>query len=247
MRITMPSEEEKNRSIRLILDAGLPQKGPLGLRLPGLVRAIGLRNLFWNTGSCMFLALLGGVLLVLFFTIPAAFQRQMLPAGLLLASPAVYGLLLFLTSWRERQMGIDLMTMTCYYTLKELTALRMVLFGGANALLNIFFVLVLWRRADPALSLFQMMGASLSALFLYGTATLLALSRRRNRPWLVPALWCAACTAPAALGADLLGILSGISGAAALAFAFLTLLLFIAEAERFLSIYHKGGMHHAIR
>lgn len=246
MRITMPTEEEKKRSVQLILEQGLPQKKPLQVTLPVLVRTIGLRNLFWNTGSCMFLALLGGILLILFFTIPAVFQMQLLPLSLMLSSPAVYGLLLFLTAWQDRQLGLYAIKMTCYYTLKELTALRMVFFGGACAILDVFFVLCLWHRADAALSLFQMMGVSLSALFLYGTATLLVLSRGKNRQWLVPLLWCAACLFPVLLGIDILELLRKFPGAAALIAALLVMVLFVIEVERYLSATHKGGIYHVI-
>lgn len=97
MSMTMPNEEEKKRSICLILDQGIPEDTHLHARIPELVRAIGLRNLFWGTWDCIFLALLGGMVIGAFFAIPSAMYQPLLPLGLLLVSPAVYGLLHFLT------------------------------------------------------------------------------------------------------------------------------------------------------
>ena len=106
MHIQMPSEAEKHRSIQFILDEGMPQKEPLHRVISRLIHTIGLRNLFWGTWDCIFLALLGGLTLVILFVIPSAVQTQLLPLGLLLISPAVYGLLHGLTVWKERQVGL---------------------------------------------------------------------------------------------------------------------------------------------
>lgn len=250
MNMLMPSEEEKNRSIAQILETGLPQKKPLRLRLPELVRSIGLRNLFWGTYDCLFIAVLGSILLSVLFAIPSAYDRQLLPLSLFLISPALYGLLCVITMWKERQVGLYSIKMTCYYTLKELTALRMVFFGGANALLDAGLVLVLWQREDMLLSFVQMLSLSLSALFVYGIATLFAVSHvPGNRQWIVPLLWCAACAAPVILGMDALGLLMKLPGAAALFAALFAAALFFAKAEHDLSVSHtshKGGMYHAV-
>ncbi|MCI8647202.1 MAG: hypothetical protein HFE76_10565 [Firmicutes bacterium] len=250
MNIIMPSEEEKSRSVAQILETGLPRKRPLRLRLPRLVRSIGLRNLFWGTYDCIFIAVLGSILLSVLFAIPSAYDHQLLPLSLFLISPALYGLLHLLTIWKELQIGLYSIKMTCYYTLKELTALRMVFFGGANALLDVVFVAVLSQREDMFLSFFQMLSISLSALFLYGTATLFALSHvPGNRQWIVPALWCAVCAAPAIFGMNVLGLLMKLPYAAALFAALLAAALFFAKAEHYLSLNHanhKGGIYHAV-
>lgn len=245
MSIQMPNEEEKKRSIRFIVDSGvLPEKR---FRAPELIRAIGLRNLFWGTWDCMFLALLGSVVLGVFLAVPSARDQTLLPTGLLLLSPAVYSLFHFLVLWKERQEGLYEMKMTCRYTLRELTALRMAFFGGASALADMLFVWSLRQQGDMVLSFFQMSGISLSALFLYGTGMLLALSHLKGRyQWAVPAAWCGICIAPMVSGVDLTGFLLKIPGAAALFAAFLSALVFFAGLERGLCVNIQGGKCDAV-
>lgn len=246
MSIRMPGEEEKRRSIQLILDEELPHRKPLQSVIPHLIHTIGLRNLFWGTWDCIFLALLGGITLAILFVVPSAVHIQLLPLGLLLVSPAIYGLLHGLTVWKERQIGLYELKMTCCYTLKELTALRMVFFGGASALQDVLFVLCL-RQTGTALSLLQMLGISLSALFLYGTATLLAIAHSSSRhQWSVPAVWCGLCMAPVLFRLDLLEWLMRIPAAVAMAVAGLAVLFFFAQLEHYLSANHEGGISYAV-
>lgn len=247
MSIQMPNEEEKNNSVRFILQEGLPPRKHLQAQSWELIRAIGLRNLFWGTWDCVFLALLGSITLGLFFAIPSAKHQPLLPLGLLLVSPAAYGLLHFLTMWKERQLGLYEIKMTCHYTLIELTALRMAFFGGASALVDVAFVLCVRQQEEIVLSFFQMLGISLSALFLYGTATLFSLFHIKGRyQWLLPAGWCAACIAPAVFHADILGLLMKIPNGVALVAACMAAVLFLAESEHYLSKPKKGGIYYAV-
>lgn len=247
MSINMPNEEEKKHSIHFIIDSGVPQKKHLQVRIPELIKAIGLRNLFWGTWDCIFLALLGGITLGALFVIPSVMYQSLLPLVLLLVSPAVYGLLHYLTMWKEKQIGLYEIKMTCHYTLKELTALRMAFFGGASAFVDVIFILCIRQQAEIALSLFQMLGISLSALFLYGTATLFLLSHAKGRyQWILPVGWGVACMVPVIFRADILGFLVKIPNAVALVTALVAAMLFFAESEHYLSQTYKGGIYHAV-
>lgn len=247
MSIEMPNEEEKKRSIHFIINNGVTQNKHLQARIPELIRTIGLRNLFWETWDCVFLALLGGITLGALFVIPSVMYQPLLPLALLLVSPAVYGLLHFLTIWKEKQVGLYEIKMTCHYTLKELTALRMVFFGGASALMDVIFVLCIRQQVQIVLSFFQMLGISLSALFLYGTATLFLLSHIKSiYQWILPAGWCLACIIPAIFHADILGILMKIPNAVAIVAALAAAVLFFAESEHYLSKSYKGGVYYAV-
>lgn len=247
MSIRMPDEEEKNQSINYILDKEVSSKKYLQIKIPELIGEIGYRNLFWGTWDCIFLALLGGITIGALFLISSAMYKPLLPIGLLLTSPAIYGLLHFLTMWKEQQTGLYEIKMTCHHSLKELTALRMTFFGGAGAFLDVFFVLCLQQQAEIFLSFFQMLGISLSALFLYGAATLFMLSHAKNsQQWIVPVLWCTVCTVPVFFNADTTGILMKIPGIVALVIALLTALLFFAQLEHYLSASSKGGVYHAV-
>lgn len=247
MSIKMLSEEEKKQSINFILDKGVPSKKHLQIKIPELIGEIGLRNLFWGTWDCIFLALLGGITIGTLFVIPSAMYKQLLPIGLLLISPAIYGLLHFLTMWKEQQIGLYEIKMTCHYSLKELTALRMAFFGGASAFLDVFFMLCLQQQAEIFFSFFQMLGISLSALFLYGTATLFTFSHAKSRyQWIVPASWCTVCITPIIFHADITGVLMKIPSIVALAVALLTAMLFFVQLEHYLSTSCKGGIYHVV-
>lgn len=247
MSIKMPSEEEKNKSISFILDKGLSQKKNNHIKIPELMGKIGIRNLFWGTWDCIFLALIGGITLATVFILPSVMYKQILPIGLFLLSPAIYGLLHFLTIWKEKQIGLYEIKMTCRYSLKELTAVRMAFFGGASALSDVLFVLILKRQPDVFLSFFQMIGVSLSALFLYGTATLLSLSHARySKQWIVPVVWCSVCISPVLFHVDVMEVLMQIPSAVALAVAFLTALLFFVRLEHYVSKSNIGGIYYAV-
>ena len=247
MSIKMPNKEEKNRSINFIINSAFVQKKHLQARIPELIRVIGLRNLFWGTWDCIFLALLGGITLGALFAIPSVVYQSLLPLALLMVSPAVYSLLHFLTMWKEKQIGLYEIKMTCHYTLKELTALRMMFFGGASAIVDVTFVLCIRQQAKLALSFFQMLGISLSALFLYGTATLFLLSHAKSRyQWILPAGWCVTCIALAVFSVDILGFLIKIPNVIAVLAALMAALLFFAESEHYLSKTYKGGIYYAV-
>lgn len=247
MSIKMPSEEEKNKSMSFILDKGLSQKKNNHIKIPELMGKIGIRNLFWGTWDCIFLALIGGITLATVFILPFVMYKQILPIGLFLFSPAIYGLLHFLTIWKEKQVGLYEIKMTCRYSLKELTAVRMAFFGGASVLSDVLFVLILKRQPDVFLSFFQMIGVSLSALFLYGTATLLSLSYARySKQWIVPVVWCSVCISPVLFHVDVMEVLMQIPSAVALAVAFLTALLFFVRLEHYVSKSNIGGNYYAV-
>ena len=182
--IIPPTAAEREASIRLILDNGLPER-------EGLLRAfrhVPLGALFAGMGDCLFLSLLISLLCLL----PAsalASERAPLAPLLFLLSPAFYALLHLLTSWKERMSGTLEWKRTCRVNFRAVNALRMLCFGGVALLLCVPQCLLLWRVVGKSVSLLWMMGVSFSSLFLYGLLTLSALNWA---VWLPPLLWTAA-------------------------------------------------------
>lgn len=251
MSIKMPSEEEKLRSIRYILDKAIPKEEHFRIRIFSLISKVGIRNLFFGTWNCVFLALLGGITFVLLIVLPSAVYRSFIPVCLLQASPVLYALLYFLTMWKERQAGLYEIKMTCYYTIRELIALRMVFFGGISAFADIIFMFVIRHiikryHIEIVLSLFQMLGISLSALFLYGAATLFILVRAKGRyQWCLPVVWCSVSVAFLILNIDVLGFLMKVTNTVAILSAIFSVLLFFTQLEYYLNKNRKGGIHYA--
>ena len=99
-KIPFPSEEEKNKSISLIVATVRPQKH-FGKSIEEMFRFIGVRGLFFGVEDSVFLAMLcsffcvGGTLFL-------AMEREGLTAILLFSmSPFLYGLLQVLTTWHQ--------------------------------------------------------------------------------------------------------------------------------------------------
>ena len=83
-----------------------------------------------------------------------------------------------LTLWKESQCGTLDWKRTCRLSLQTLTALRMMLFGGAAVLVCVPVDLLLWQASGYMLPLSRMLGISFSSLFLHAALTL-ALRRPR--------------------------------------------------------------------
>ena len=206
MEIPMPTPKEKERAVAEIL-AACPRRPWLWRELEETFRAVGLKNLFFGTGDCLFLALL--VLLLCLF--PAARLTVELGAAgpvLFFLSPALYAALVLLTAWKEQQSGTLELLGVARISLRMLAALRMLCFGGASVAVCVPISLTVWQLSNGALSLGWALSLSLSSLFLYGALSLFC-QRMGGWPGLLgaPCAWGRCRGGTDALGKD--GLLSG--------------------------------------
>ena len=173
VEIPLPAEAEKNRSIQLILSRGMPEKQRLSSGLASLWRNIGPRHLFFGVGDCVFLSILAAGLFWLFL-FGSSVQQNSIPYVLLfLSSPFLYGLMHVLTVWKEFMTGTYEWMMTCRCSLRQLTVMRMILFGGLSAAASVAVNWGLWLLMDKEISMVRMMSISFSGLFLFGVIQLL--------------------------------------------------------------------------
>ena len=96
--IPMPTQQEKQRAISQILDAGLLRPVSLRRELWDILRVAGVHTLFCGVGDCLALAVLVWVLGLF----PASFLASYtggLAQVLLLMSPLLYAALSLLTTW----------------------------------------------------------------------------------------------------------------------------------------------------
>ena len=182
--------------------------------------------------DCIFLSILAAVLLLIPL-LAAALQMAAVVPTLFLVSPALYALLLGLTVWKEVQSGLLEWKETCRLSVRAVTALRMVVFGGGSVLVWVPVNLWLWKAMGGELPLSWMLGVSLSSLFLYGLLSLVCLERRGRGQLIAPlVIW-------AALGGLLLmwdgasAWLAALPGAVFLALAGGALALYLLELRRF--------------
>ncbi len=182
--VFLPTSEEKEHSISLILDQAMPRPTGLARELAEVLRTVSVRTLFFGVEDCVFLAVLAGLLCYL--TLAFGIRTSAGPV-LFLVSPAFYAFLQLLTAWKESQSGTLEWRQTCFVSLGAANALRMLFFGGAAVLICVPANVVLWLLAEEAYSLGWMLGISFSSLFLYGAAALACQSRRALL--LPPVLW----------------------------------------------------------
>lgn len=240
--IPMPTEAEKNAAVAQILDAGLPDRPGLLHTLGETLQRVGVRALFFGEADCLFLSALFLLLCLLPASAAAARQGPVGPV-LFLLSPALYAALHLLSAWKEAQSGTLEWRQTCRVSLRTMTALRMLIFGGASVLVCVPANGLLWYLAGGKVSLSWMVALSVSSLCLYGVLSLYCL-RMRGIAGLL-----AAPTAWAALGiVPLLWERAArwLDGVPTVLFCLLTaaaLVLYVSELRRFCRRTEGGSIY----
>lgn len=238
--IPMPAEEERRQAVRAVVDAGLPP--PAGR----LLREIPLSVLFFGAGDCLFLAVL--ITGVCFVPLAVAVSQKVPLAPLLfLLSPLLYAALQFLTMWKEFMTGTLEWKQTCRVPFRVLTALRMLVFGGASVAVCVPVNVLFWELSLHSAALPWMLGVSFSSLFLYAALSLSCQRFRRREAMLAaPALWLI-------LGIALLcwedgtALLFRVPAFVFFLLALTGLVLFLMELKHYLSRSIEGGLRYAVR
>lgn len=191
--IDFPSKEEKEKSIREIVSHGVCRPQRLGSALWELWRSVGLYGFCFGVWDCMLLALLlDGVLWAFVYT--AARQSPQMTGILFFgASPILYAMLHLLTVWKETAAGMYQSLMVCRLSLRQMSVLRLFIFGSASVLLmgvvNVGFAVHFQSGIDVV---FRMIGLSVSALFCYALMQLVLEWKWKSRMSFAaaPVLWC---------------------------------------------------------
>lgn len=187
---SMPDEAEKSQAVAAILEQGLPELERTRFRWRRLLGAAPLKVLFFGVEDCLFLAFLAAGLCTVPLCVAATQRQRILPALLFLLSPVLYTSLHLLTVWKERMTGTWEWKQVCRLSLRTLTALRMLAFGGVSVMLCVPVNGVLWLLSGRLLSLSWLLGLSVSSLFLYAALALLCQRVRRRQALLIPSvLW----------------------------------------------------------
>lgn len=187
--VSLPTEAEKERSIEVVLDAALPEHKRATQWLRQIMREFPLSHLFFGVEDCVFLA----VFLAAACLAPAAFSASQygpLPALIFLVSPVLYMALHLFTSWKESLTGTMDWKRTCRVSVQEITALRMLVFGGASTVACVVASVVFWQAVAQTVSLFWLLGVSFSSLFLYAALSLACVRVQSRWGYMsVPAAW----------------------------------------------------------
>ncbi len=242
--VEFPSDEEREASIRRIVAAGLPVPRTLRQAVPELIRTVGIRNLFFGVEDCVFLAALLTVLVSAGVVFCVASQPEMLTVLLFIVSPLFYMALHLLTIWKEVMARTYELLMTCRCSLKQLTTVRMLIFGGMSLCCSTALgggLSCLWPDGPRLLRLFSI---SFAALFLFAGLSLLA-ERRWPAPLsglLVPAVWMALGLSLLLLGERARQLLDGISTMAFLLAGCGGALLYFSALKRYYFTPGEGAL-----
>lgn len=191
MNIPYPNPEERREAINRIVEKGLSARRISGF--PAMARSLSPRILFFGVKDCVVAAAVAAVLAYAAVIASAASGQNFAGLVLFLLSPVFYILLYCLATGKELQENTWEIPMSCHYTLRHLTTMRMLYFGGFGAVADT--LLAFFTSQSSGWPFLRMLGLSLSSLFLYASLSVFFLLRARRASLQLlapPAVWIAA-------------------------------------------------------
>lgn len=169
MNIQKLSEAEKELAVSEIVRKGVVTPGSRLKKIIEIKRICTFRTLFFGVGDCLFLGILTAACLWMLF-IQAG--MQVIVCMTFAISPFAYMASYLLTVWKEHLLQLYDVKMTCRYTIRQVSAFRMIYFGGINLFLNVLMLAWLMKFRVPAVTFGKLLGLSFGAIFLYGVMML---------------------------------------------------------------------------
>ena len=188
MSIQKLSEAEKDFAINEIVEKGVVKPGDKFRKMLEVRRACTFHTLFFGVGDCFLLGLLIAACIWLLLMQAGS---QVMICMVFAVSPFAYIASYLLTSWKEHRLQIYDIKMTCRYTVRQISAFRMIFFSGTNMFLNVLMLSFLMRFQFPAVAFWKLLGLSFVSIFLYGIIMLVF--QIKGMPYLTtafpPVLW----------------------------------------------------------
>jgi hypothetical protein len=174
------NEQEKNRSIEYILSQGLVKPQTARTRITEMVRTMGVRYIFWDTGYSLFFAGITIAFAVFLFAVVIQNDTNYnySYSAAVAVAPLLFLLITAFAETSERACGLYELKQTCRYTVRQITALRIICYSIAGALFTAVISLTAAKDAYQFLSLFTL---CLSALFICAAISLAAMRYLRNK------------------------------------------------------------------
>lgn len=172
------SPDELDREIRQILDRGLIRPKGFWQHLVEVHRTLGLRYLFYGTGSTGIITAL--TLLVIFLYLPLPGPDH-LYAVFFLLSPISFLMLMLLTETNEKVNGVYELKMTLTYTVRQLAVIRILYFSLIGCLFSASASVYLGHSLQIMGMFLKLFSLSLSALFLCAFVCAYAMRHFRSR------------------------------------------------------------------
>jgi hypothetical protein len=166
----MPSQEEINRTIDIIMTKGLNKQPAFQLK------KLSVRNLVFGIEDCVLIAFLSYALTMVLFSVISVKGTPFVPLQFMI-SPLLFGILFYLSMWKDVMNKTIEWKQACRVNYKYLTVYRMILFGGASVIANVCFNLLLWEITGKNVSCLWILSFSFASLFLFGLLSLILLNR----------------------------------------------------------------------
>ncbi|MCL2082130.1 MAG: hypothetical protein FWH04_02685 [Oscillospiraceae bacterium] len=152
-------EQKKRASIDYILAQGLVTPQTTRSRITEMFRTLGPRYIFWDMGySLLFAALTFALVMALFVVVPYDYRFSAAVA----VAPLFFLLINVFAETSERACGLYELKQTCRYTIRQITALRVLCYSVAGAVLTAVVAIIKMETAYEFISMFTL---CLAALF----------------------------------------------------------------------------------
>ena len=188
MNIQKLSENEKDAAVREIVRKGVVTPMDKIRKIIHIRQMCTFHTLFFGVGDCLFLGLLIAFSLWLFLI---RADSKVIVGLIFAVSPFAYIASYLLTTWKEHLLQLYEIKMACRYTIRQVSAFRMMYFSGANLLLNVSMLYLLVKFQLSGVIFWKTLGLSFSAVFLYGVVMLAF--QLKGKPYLTmifpPVLW----------------------------------------------------------
>lgn len=159
------SETEKETAIRNIVRNGVVSPADRRKEFLEIWKLCRFHILFFGVGDCLFLGILVTVCLWLFLM---QLQTRTILCSVFAFSPFAYIAIFLFTSWKERILQLYEIKMSCHYTIRQVTALRMIYFSFGNMCINTVLLTLFVQTQNRLLPFWKTLGLSFTSLFLYG-------------------------------------------------------------------------------
>ncbi len=188
MNIQKLSEAEKDSAISEIVEKGVIKPGDRFRKMLEVRRVCTFRTLFFGVGDCF---LLGILIAACIWLLLIQAGSQVIICMVFAVSPFAYIASYLLTSWKEHRLQLYDIKMTCRYTVRQVSAFRMIFFSGTNMFLNVLMLSLLMWFQLPDIAFWKVTGLSFASIFLYGMIMLVF--QIKGMPYLTmvlpPVLW----------------------------------------------------------
>ncbi|MBQ9612299.1 MAG: hypothetical protein IJV14_06885 [Lachnospiraceae bacterium] len=169
-KIEMPTKQEIDESVQLILAKGLPQSPRFEFK------RISVRNVLFGIEDCVLIAFMIYIAIMSVFSLFSSKETPFIPLQFIIA-PLLFAILMYLSLWKDVMNKTAEWKQVCRINYKYLTIYRMVLFGGASVIVNTGSIYLTWKLTGGNYSFLWILSFSFASLFLYGFFSLLLLNR----------------------------------------------------------------------